>query len=187
MVFSALPRASPFGLTPDSPLPSPPQGLLLLWPGCGTSRSQYRGQAAGHCYSRPPSGSFFLLWHHAIRDGETKDDKWLVEDKGTLRKFNPLPPVDNWLLAIEYKNMKYVTDMVKRQIVFNKTKSPCVSLHTYKKPKWVCFHSVVRDELIFMFDQTHIDKPLYLSLQRGCIMQLQCRHNERCVVLWVQT
>lgn len=61
---------------PPPPASAPPLPWLLLWAGCGNSRSQYRGQPAGHCYSRPPSGSLFLLWHHAIRDRETKDDKW---------------------------------------------------------------------------------------------------------------
>lgn len=61
---------------PPPPASAPPLPWLLLWTGCGNSRSQYRGQPAGHCYWRPPSGSLFLLWHHAIRDRETKDDKW---------------------------------------------------------------------------------------------------------------
>lgn len=75
MAFPALPGASPLASAP--PLP-----WLLLWTGCGNSRSQYRGQPAGHCYSRPPSGSLFLLWHHAIRDRETKDDKWRLVGGG---------------------------------------------------------------------------------------------------------
>lgn len=70
MAFPALPGA------PPPPASAPPLPWLLLWTGCGNSRSQYRGQPAGHCYWRPPSGSLFLLWHHAIRDRETKDDKW---------------------------------------------------------------------------------------------------------------
>lgn len=58
---------------------APPLPWLLYWIGCGNSRSLYRGQPAGHCYSRPPSGCLFLLWHRAIRDRETKDDKWRLE------------------------------------------------------------------------------------------------------------
>ena len=57
-------------------LAPPPSPWLLLWAECGNSRSQYRGQPAGHCYSRAPSGSLFLLLCHAIRDRETKDAKW---------------------------------------------------------------------------------------------------------------
>lgn len=46
MAFPALPWAPP--------LPHPSHAQSLLWAGRGNSRSQYRGQPAGHCYSRPP-------------------------------------------------------------------------------------------------------------------------------------
>lgn len=71
VAFPAQPRVRP----PPPPWPCP-LPRLQLWAGFGNPRSHSRGQPAGHCYSRPPSGSLFLLWHCAIRTMKTKDDKW---------------------------------------------------------------------------------------------------------------
>lgn len=174
MAFPTLPGASLLALASAPPLPR-----LLLWTGCGNSRSQYRGQPAGHCYSRPPSGSLSLLWHHAIRDRVTKDDKWrLVGGQRRNRewpegdlKFYPLPRKENWSHFAEAVRLLLSDNNLSMQLKALLIMSQCS--HSWKmallyiKQVWECFpHTIYPWQIDFNVEsEEHIDTFSFLSFE----------------------